>query len=436
VGRELVGLLRVPRVEAASFEFVPGPGDLLGQADAWIAAAKAAIGSVPKKTIQTRLTHLDTLAAVLLERKVHQILMDRGHPGLTETHPVTLFPHRSLDILRTPLTAQDIASLRLPGPGNLPAWNLVTMHRVLSNAVVAASNGPSGRLMRDIYSISARSNNVAPGQYPLPMDVLRGFIVTGSLHSNYVAASGLTVAERNAARVELDQMLASLPPRPVAIHDLAITPGTFEGECRSLVTVPGGTIRSLFAAPGVPFKFPLSFDLVPGSLLRVRGFTDLDESCPGDAIEVLSAELISVPAVELVDLNGNLLPDAWECVFLGGGGDPYGDLDGDGHTNLQEYLDGTDPGDVLFKSLAPVDLSPPAIAIELAGGGGGHKLGWVFPAQYAGRFNFQLFEADELGLSFNPSGFGPVRLPGGLFEVNLPAPVEEKRFYIIGQRLR
>lgn len=433
VGRELLGLFPVPRVETPAFEFTPGPGDLISQADAWIAQAKASLGSLPTPSYRTRLTHLDTMLAVLLERKLQEIFLARGLPGLAETNPITLFPHRPNDVLRTVLTATDVESLRQFGPGGLPAWNLVSLHRALRFAV---TNTSVGHFAREIYSISARSNNVAPGRYPLPVEVLREFVVTGQLHSNYLAATVLNPGQLTAAKTEIDTILSELKPRPVVIHDLAVTPGTFDGECRALVTVPGGTIRNLFTAPGVPFKFPATFDLVPGSMVRVRGFSDLEEECAGDDLEVLSAELISVPAVELVDADGDLMPDAWECVFLGGDGDPYGDLDGDGISNLQEYLDGTDPADSFYKVLAFVDLSPPAIDIVLQGQGGVHKLGWSFPAMYAGRFNFALFQANELGIGFVPAPVGPIRLPNGGFEVELPGAEGDSRFYIIVQSLK
>ena len=43
------------------------------------------------------------------------------------------------------------------------------------------------------------------------------------------------------------------------------------------------------------------------------------------------------------DMDGDGIPDYWESIYCDGDCDPDEDIDGDGLTNLQEYLDGTDP---------------------------------------------------------------------------------------------
>jgi len=435
VGRELLGLLPVPAVSRAEFVFTPGPGDLLLQADAWINGAKAALGSAVTPRVLSRFGPLETLGALLLERKIHEIFVARGKPGLAESNAVSLFPHRPGDVLRTSLRASEVDSLRDFGPGGLPAWNLVALHRAISNAIPDAASLNLRRLALDFYRISSLSNNATPGRYPLPVDALRQFIASGVVHSNYALVTAVSPADQTSARAATVALLAALKPRPVTTLDLVVTPSTFEGDCTVLLTVPGAQPRNLFTAPGVPFKFPDSFEIVDGAMIRVRAFSDLEEDCAGTDLEVITANLLSVPPVPLADLDGDLLPDAWECVFLGGNGDPNGDLDGDGISNLQEYLDGTDPGDNVYKALAKVDLSPPFLDINLLGGGF-QKISWSFPAGYANRFEFELLESDVLGEGFAKSGVLPTRLPGGEFELNLPIGDEGNRFYIITQRLK
>jgi hypothetical protein len=44
-----------------------------------------------------------------------------------------------------------------------------------------------------------------------------------------------------------------------------------------------------------------------------------------------------------IDTNANGIPDSWELAYFHNLASPSGDADGDGVSNLQEYLDGTDP---------------------------------------------------------------------------------------------
>src|SRR6266567_3410271 len=48
---------------------------------------------------------------------------------------------------------------------------------------------------------------------------------------------------------------------------------------------------------------------------------------------------------QVVDLNGNGMSDIWELIYGAAGLDPKGDADGDGASNLQEAIAGTNPFD-------------------------------------------------------------------------------------------
>jgi hypothetical protein len=59
-----------------------------------------------------------------------------------------------------------------------------------------------------------------------------------------------------------------------------------------------------------------------------------------------SGSVVSDPAFLFIDSNGNGLPDSWEVAHFGSlRQTATGDFDGDGVSNLQEFLDGTDPSD-------------------------------------------------------------------------------------------
>jgi hypothetical protein len=61
---------------------------------------------------------------------------------------------------------------------------------------------------------------------------------------------------------------------------------------------------------------------------------------------------------QMIDLNGNGMSDIWELLFGAGGLDPNGDADGDGASNLQENIAGTNPFDA--NSVARITVTAPS----------------------------------------------------------------------------
>ena len=84
--------------------------------------------------------------------------------------------------------------------------------------------------------------------------------------------------------------------------------------------------------------------------------------CRGLLVWLLLATVRPVPA-QMIDLNHNGLSDIWEWVYNANGIDPKTDSDGDGFSNLQESIAGTNPFNsnsyphISFSLYTPADFS-------------------------------------------------------------------------------
>lgn len=429
VGREVLGFVPVPALAPPAVNFTPTAAPLETQVDAWIAAAKSAFAAAAQPLVQTRFGARETVAALLLERKVESLLTVRGF-SFPPTNRLSLFSFRAGDVGRQAISLGDLATLESLGSNGEAAWKLSAVWDQLNGFLALPDAAKLLALAEDVYRVSSLSNNAAPGKYPLPVDSLRGFFDTGILHSNYLAASALTGPDLTTAFTTSKGMLNALTPRPTVTLDLEVTAASFQPHCTSLRIVGSAATRNLFIAPGSPFKFPESFQLLAGSHVRVLAFNDFTDPCPGEDLQVIRAELIAIPAPTFVDSDGDLLPDDWECAFLGGVGDNGSeDFDGDGIGNLQEYFDGTDPKDAKSAAAVAVNLNTPAVQIEDAGDGK-LKLKWSFPAAYADKFDFTVHATSDLATGFAGEAVSPVHLGGGEFEVNLTAEASAKFFVL------
>src|SRR5262249_4877508 len=220
----------------------------------------------------------------------------------------------------------------------------------------------------EIYRISSASNDVV--SLPSPVDTLRQFLATGVLHSNYLASTTLAPADLAAASAAAGQILSSITTRPTTNVTLLVRADTFSSDCVPLDPLAGVTLWSLFLASGRPFRLLEDFSLPPGSKVHVFGFTDIpSHGCPGTPIEVIALGLDSVPAVSSIDTDGDLLPDDLEMLLFGNlDQSGYGDADGDGISNLAEFLNGTDPFDPASKPGNPAKADPPEVQVTVQNG--------------------------------------------------------------------
>jgi hypothetical protein len=430
IGRELLGLFAVPNVAyKLDVPFNYQGGNITNAANAWIAAAQAAQATITRETVRGELDMFDTLAALLVEKKVSEEL---GARGLASASNLTLFPFRPTDNGRDSLGQATLLALETQGANGEPAYLLWNLYCAVTNAVAVPTPlnaGPRG-VTSEIYRISSLSNNAAPGKYPSPVDTLRDFLSTGVLHSNYLAETTMTAGDLANAYAAAGQLLAAIRPRPTTNATLQVRADTFTGHCTLLDTVPPAATKALLFANGQPYRLLENFDLPAGSQVHVFGYTDVSSAdCAGEALEVIALGLDSVPAISALDTDGDLLPDDWEMLMFGhlarGGSD---DSDGDGINNLQEFFDHTDPKDGLSKSAIAFNLAPPQIDLSPLVGNQ-LKLTWSWPDAYANKVKFNLQMTDDLGQSFTPTFGAPQNLGGGQFQLVLPNPGAGVRFY-------
>ncbi|HTI72321.1 MAG TPA: hypothetical protein VMF06_20270 [Candidatus Limnocylindria bacterium] len=433
IGREMLGLLSTPQVFRPAVNYVQGSGTPAVEAANWIAAAQAAYAGTSRIVVNSTVGINGTLAALLFERKVNEIFMDRAVSGFNDTN-LTLFGFRFGDSgRRSPTLAQLDVLSRADSDGH-PAYNLPLMLGSVYNEATGSPALDKLRLLvKDIYRISSLSNNMAPGYYPLPVDVIRQFLISGIIQSNYAAVSTLLPSEVATAHGSVGTLLAGLSPRPTAGFDLAVVADSFQPGCTHLQDMNDGTSKTLFAALGIPYVFPETFTIVPGSIVHVTAYTDYVDTtgCPGTSLQVIAATLISSPNPPIIaGNNDDLISDAWANFFFGGPVNPYGDDDNDGFSNLQEFLDGTDPKNLLSHSGHAFSLLPPLLQLLPAvQEGGPFKLSFDFPVGYSSLFNFDVEQTLSLDGAFTPLPQALLHGAGDHLEVDLPAVQDPASFF-------
>ncbi|HSH15147.1 MAG TPA: thrombospondin type 3 repeat-containing protein, partial [Verrucomicrobiae bacterium] len=400
LGRELVSLIPSPQVAPieVNYEFGQAGGVIGDEADAWINAAQTAYEAAQPETRFAEFNHLDSALAALLERKLRLILIEDELAPVTN---VTLFPFRAFDA-GLPQFDEEAQAVLEHGDAQRPAYDLKQMFHSLETLVKVAPNAPVQSLQavtREVYRVSSALNNDAPGQYRLPLDVIRQFLGSGVMDSNYLAGGAFPPALLTDAWDGVQFLMDNLTSRPVTNLALRILSDSFAGTCTTLETADAAMAGvHLFDLDGAPYDFPDTFQLLPGSIVQVTGRPDAGSvSCAGFGLEVLSISLSAIPASSEGDGDGNLLVDAWEKQFLGGlGADPFGDTDGDGYSDLQEMFEGTDPLD--GKGVPPVpmaNLALPLLIIETSLGGD-VQLEWEWPEAYADKVQVLVWTTSDL----------------------------------------
>ncbi|MGC9452051.1 MAG: thrombospondin type 3 repeat-containing protein [Oceanipulchritudo sp.] len=455
LGRQTAALVPLPEAELPPVPYSYGSsgGSLSAEAAAWISAAYAHLLSQTRPQVVRKVDYLETLVLLLVELKVEDILTARG---ILNGDPLTLTGFRSSE---TPVSLSDA-----PGDGSrkvvVPASTLAELRHkagptdtgyILENILgvvdIAVKTDPDPRVpaLRDvaqeIYRISAATANDAPGSLVPPLDALRQFIRSGSLlNTGYLSdpeVAPLDASTLANAYSAVGYILEHEMSRPVGTRTLIVTPGSFSGGCTLLEDAFSGETVSLVDFQGNPYALPDAFLLPVGTEIIVEGYTDVSSDCVADqTMEVIpQVQLVTLPVASSSDADGDLIPDEVEELYpivL----DTFGDSDGDGYSDLQEALEGTNPGNPGDVPPDPIlDLSPPVIAIEESAPTT-FTIRFTFPGSYADRFAFRLFSGPDLGNMATDTGLEAGHTGGDSFQLILNKPVEYPVFYRFRMQLR
>lgn len=286
-----------------------------------------------------------------------------------------------------------------------------------------------------------------PGLYPNPFDTLRD--ITNQLEASAGAVDGLIALPGDAsgtsyaADVSLspsqialaDSILATLfndlsLTRPTITLSLVVGADSFLEGAIPLLFTEADFPYELFRSDGTPFLFQEPLPI--GSELTVTAFTDRTHlpSQLGTGLDVISAELTTVPTSPAVDLDFNGLDDEWELFFFGQAASPFEDTDGDGYHNLQELLEGTNPRQPnSAPNTTALPLQAPPITISQLGSGDLH-FETEFPSIYSGQVTFALLTQTNLELPFSALSGGVAADEGNdKYSLVIPKASDATRFY-------
>ena len=182
--------------------------------------------------------------------------------------------------------------------------------------------------------------------------VSRGFKAEGFLQMVALAVAGLISVFATPAQAQTSQFLFDPSGNLTAQMAETIAPPQIIGQPQNQVIAPGGTASfSVVAANTRQLSFQWQFRRAiigsgqTDSILR----DNINANDEGEYRVVLtnpSGSVTSAPAFLMLDSDADGLGDSWEVgYFTNLTATATADIDGDGISNFQEFLDGTDPTD-------------------------------------------------------------------------------------------
>ncbi len=431
IGREMLALVPVPTLDARAF---PTPDHLPGNADDWIAQMQRYHAELPVTRIRADITYKSTLAALLLERRLQEIALQRIlGPSIGI---LTLTPFRNPEEAvasgtdpflsggqfftdRYFVSHSDWHALYDPFP-EVPfhfdtGYDLQALLHSLLSEIETPPDADTQALCDialAIYRLSAQRGHLAPGAYRSPLEELRAYLQGFALGLSGDEAADEGYAAR--APAELDykaanraiERLVSPTQRTLVTLNLEVPLGGIHKRpgCLTMIDVDKQIEIALYDHRLHAFELKAEVDWTTGTRFMGLGYA-LDSQtyqylpCPDSAYHLIQLELVKLSQPQLTvsaDYGPDLLGDAWLGFFFDGKAvDPFGDADGDGTNNLQEALDETDPTDP-NSNMPSADLAPLDPEIHETGEDA-FEIVWDFPEAYAEFFVVEVLRGTHPG---------------------------------------
>lgn len=461
-GREILGLIPVPTLNAGAVTYAYAGGDEATEAANWIAAAQGHYAALTRPSFDRSPDLYDSLAVVLFERIVGDLLRDRG--TISSSLPIsltgfrdTIAPDGTVD--SQSVTPSQLLSLQAYVDSGDTGWMLHDLFNTLRSEARSGTDTEIAalrKLANEIHRISAGLTDDNPGLFPSPYETLRDVVhslpslvgdIDGAIPlpgdpgmdpaTSYSAEHTLNSTEMQDADGALVWLLNQLTPRPTQTIQAVVNPTTFSAAVPVLEESSGGTFLRLYDADGNPFTFPQALDLPTGTEVELLVFTDRTDlpAGTGDAYETISATIVSFPDTAVTDANLNAIDDDYELYFFGQTTDPFGDLDGDGYINLQESLDGTHPDNASSTpASSPLPDRIPPVQITRSGGNASFLI--EFPSEYGDQLQFMLQSpGSDLALPFVETTDAATDAGSNQYTLTVPAPAN-RAFYRFRLALR
>ena len=434
-GREIYKVIQRPIQNPPAISPVLNGLDIDSDAAAWIAAATDAFNDHEQVESITTLRPVDSALAVLAETAIYNALgnleaseqdaldVPRDTEDETGRSGFTLFGNRAGDAARTALSPAMYQALLTDG------LSLETLLSTLKTAV--SSSAAIEALSNALYGFHVAHSEPTGDEadliqlLPLPIDALRVLLSDESLPDEYDGSVSATALQAAIAAMNSALDLLDGAYRPIATWTVEVTVPLDPSQDYSYTNLVSGNPVAFFEADGDLLSLDRGLGLARGMRFSVTGYTDVSGPAGHDAMELLSLNVVSVPAATDTDLDGDLLDDEWEKFFFGDTASvsAYDTHPVHGYTYLQLFLIGHDPRDECEETPEQPRSTPAPGDLDIERlQSGQYAISFSFPDTYFDAFDFNVEQSVDLTQFTSLAASGPLKTAVNQYRITVGVP--------------